>query len=278
MIPPLHPGQRRGFQRSRALWDRVEWCDDDSHLSWRAVGRAIRYELQPVRGHQIRAWADAVGPILRTLPTQLGRGVVVTLETLHSGVKLVGPHLDWRYVVGVIVYCGAVRWIHQQLEAGPFVVILTVLALIFTIGLSDEENDGSLSAYSVFNKGFQKILGSVDSDALLQQYVGGAGAGMMMNMNMAERRQDDHDEARFEAQRQPRPRRIVVEEEHVDDALAAEPDDNHAPAAPARRSNKKMRRRDADQRRDIQQQRQAAAALGFDGNPENEVVAWQRLQ
>ena len=60
---------------------------------------------------------------------------------------------------------------------------MTLLVVIFTFGLSDEKQEG-LSAYSIFNRGFEKLMGSVDADSLLAQHVGGGlGGGGMMNRN-----------------------------------------------------------------------------------------------
>ena len=280
------PARRGGFQRSRALWDQVDQqsaAGSNVLSSWRAYARAILYELQPIRHYEIRSCWDAFVPTLFQLFRWWGQVILVTLQSLPAGMRMIRRHLDWRYIVALLVYCGTVRWIHQQLEAGPFVVILSVLAIIFTVGLSDEQSDG-LSAYSVFNKGFQKILGSVDADALLQQYVGGGGAGMVM---MNHRRPDvpDDDDAFVplrprEQQQQQRPRRVLqVYEDDEAREQQQQPQLNHNPplAAPPRRSNKKMRRQNAQQRREIQQQRQAAAALGLDGDPQNEEAVWNRI-
>lgn len=271
------PGRRRGgFQRSRALWEQVEQQQggavDSLSGCWRAYGRAILYELQPIRHYEIRSYWDAFLPTLLQLVRWSGQVIVVTVQSLPAGMTMIRRHVNWRYIVALLVYCGIVRWIHQQLEAGPFVVILSVLALIFTVGLSDEQSDG-LSAYSVFNKGFQKILGSVDADALLQQYVGG-GAGVLM---MNHRRQEGPDDGFVARPReQQRPRR--VEDDQNDEAWEQQQQlNNDHPPAPPRRSNKKMRRQNSHQRRNIQQQRQAAAALGLDGDPQNEAAAWQRI-
>ena len=281
---PARGARRGGFQRSRALWDQVEQQNAAAGnvlSSWRAYARAILYELQPIRHYEIRSCWDAFVPTLFQLFRWWGQVILGTLQSLPAGMRMIRRHLDWRYIVALLVYCGTVRWIHQQLEAGPFVVILSVLAIIFTVGLSDEQSDG-LSAYSVFNKGFQKILGSVDADALLQQYVGGGGAGMVM---MNHRRPDvpDDDDAFVplrEQQQQQRPRRVLqVYEDDEAREQQQQPQLNHNQplAAPPRRSNKKMRRQNAQQRREIQQQRQAAAALGLDGDPQNEEAVWNRI-
>ena len=59
-------------------------------------------------------------------------------------------------------------------------MILTALGAIFTIGLGDDhDNPDRISAYSVFNRGFQRLLGSVDAEDLVNQHVGG---GMMMGV------------------------------------------------------------------------------------------------
>ena len=52
---------------------------------------------------------------------------------------------------------------HRTLDAGPLAVMISTLVVIFTIGLGDR-NDGGMSAYSVFNRGYQQFLGSVDAD------------------------------------------------------------------------------------------------------------------
>ncbi|CAB9516838.1 expressed unknown protein [Seminavis robusta] len=82
---------------------------------------------------------------------------------------------EWKSLLRAILYeLQPVRFITH---AGPVVLISTALAIIFTVGLGDNENDGELSAYSVFNRGFQRLMGSVDVEELVNQHVGG---GMMM--------------------------------------------------------------------------------------------------
>eukprot|EP00547_Thalassionema_nitzschioides_P000302 CAMPEP_0194217152 /NCGR_PEP_ID=MMETSP0156-20130528/20463_1 /TAXON_ID=33649 /ORGANISM="Thalassionema nitzschioides, Strain L26-B" /LENGTH=184 /DNA_ID=CAMNT_0038946111 /DNA_START=324 /DNA_END=879 /DNA_ORIENTATION=- len=161
--------------------------------------------------------------------------------------------LDW----GILLYYAAVRIIHELLDAGPIVLILTALGAIFTIGLGDDSNnENRFSAYSVFNRGFQQMMGSVDAENLLQQHVGGAGAaaafmGVNNNNNQAvglqptdQRPNENHDD---------------TNNDEMQDAGANNDDNDNNPANNrARKSGKKTRRRNFEQRQELQQQRRAA--------------------
>jgi len=187
-------------------------------------------------------------------------------------------------VVGAIfVYYWFVRFVHEALDAGPIVLILTVLTLIFSIGLSDDENRGGLSAYSVFNRGFEQLMGSVDADSLLAQHVGG---GFMMNMNQ---QNDDPDRHANRANADPPNRRRNNAEEN-DQAIANidegngdnaqqndEPNDNNNNNR-ARKSGKKARRRNLDQRRELQRQREAAMQIGLDGGVDDAVEVQRAIE
>jgi hypothetical protein len=159
----------------------------------------------------------------------------------------------------------------RALDAGPVVLILTALTLIFTIGLSDDENRSGLSAYSVFNRGFEQLMGSIDSDSLLAQHVGG---GLMMNNMNQHNDAPDHQPVRENVARPNRPRyeeedndRAVINEDEMnaDDERLNDNDHNDNNVNRARKSGKKARRRDLDQRRDLRRQREAAMQIGLNG-------------
>jgi hypothetical protein len=156
------------------------------------------------------------------------------------------------------------------------VLIVTALVLIFTVGLEDKQDNNGVSAYSVFNRGFQRLMGSVDVEALVAQHVGGALAVPQPAWN-----QDDDDVAAAAA---PQPNRNIprihqpldhgqnegpvppavavagdVQQQPNGDQPGGNPNNNRS-----RKSGKKARRRrDLDQRRELQRQRNAAAELGF---------------
>jgi hypothetical protein len=160
-----------------------------------------------------------------------------------------------------------INCVNRALDAGPLVLIISALIAIFTIGLGNNENKDGISAYSVFNRGFQSIMGSVDVEALVQQHVGGAmGAGAM---GMAGRRVDD-DNDEFDELPARRQRRPVQEHQRVQDnnGDGGHGDDGHdeGPRVQARKSGKKARRGNLEQRREHQRQRQAAVAMGFGGD------------
>ena len=160
------------------------------------------------------------------------------------------------------------------LDAGPLVVIITALVAIFTIGLGDTATQDGVSAYSVFNRGFERILGTVDAEALVQQHVGGA-VGLAAGIGAQPEP--------VEAIRHERIARRQQEDEHrEDDGVAradnGDDDDSVPERGISRKSGKKARRRNLEQRREQQRQRQVALAMGFTGDEDQEeMVAMQRL-
>ena len=202
------------------------------------------------------------------------------------------------------------------------VIIITSLIAIFTIGLGDEssENENSeqtqqnrISAYSVFNRGFQRLLGSVDADALLAQHVGGGiglggvaagnfmmgghgdgdgggggGGGMRIQHNV-----DDIDRQRAHRRGGGGGGNDAAVVNGVDDDEDDNDDNdendynnntNVAGATDgrggARKSGKKARRRNLDQRRQNRQQREAAVASGLqldDATTPEQMMEIQRL-
>jgi hypothetical protein len=271
-----------GFHRSRALWDETK-RPQPSVSSWAyALLSAILYELQPIRFSEIN-WS-------RLISTARGsvKGLWYALSCLPGLVRVL-MKLAWQrkwMVAGVVAYYFAVRWIHDLLEAGPIVLMFTSLIAIFTIGLSDDiGNQDGLSAYSVFNRGFERLMGSVDAEALLAQHIG-LPPGAVIPIAPAEAPQ----------RRQPVPRRDqrrIGEEENNDhqnddnnDAEQPPPPNNNndaeQPLPPnnnrARKSGKKARRRNLEQRREIQRQRDAAMTMGMQGgDTQEEMRVMQRL-
>lgn len=188
-----------------------------------------------------------------------------------------------------MVLCACDRLLH----AGPIVLILTALAAIFTVGLG-ENADGELSAYSVFNRGFQRLLGEVDADQLANQYVGGM-MGVGGNAAMMPAMDDEPPENRHRNNNNNNNNRAVarrpqnnptVDNNGDDDDASEDSDDNdnannndqQRRGGQSRKSGKKARRRPLDERREIRRQREAAQAMGLDGTGgEEELVAMQRL-
>lgn len=288
--PPIvyHQAMPPGVKRSRVLWDEARKED----ASWTATARAILYELQPIRFSTIDvsgivSTASRLGRFLVALACSIVRsvpGVVRGLIRILRGMS----RSQWGVVGIVVAYYYFVRLIHQYLEAGPLVVIATGMIGIFTIGLGDGDSAG-MSAYSVFNRGFQQLLGSVDVEALVQQYAGG-GLAVQAQMN-ANRDQgmDEHNGARAGRQRgdiraaaQPQPPPAAAganENEEADNDNDDTPQDGRNRA---RRSNKKSRNKDRRERnttvrREMELQRQAAAAMGFVGEGEQDDAAIHRL-
>lgn len=240
-----------------------------------ALLHAILYELQPIRFSSIdfspisslmrSLWSGSVPFVTETVPSLLQGSFGIVRD-------MTGRH--WLVLGAVVAYYYLVRFIHRILDAGPILVIATALVTIFTIGLGDTATQDGISAYSVFNRGFERILGSVDVEALVQQHVGGAMGMAGMGMAMPQPAPPIHE---------PPPRLRQEEDgndrpENAARAPAADEDDGAVPEKGAsRKSGKKARRRNLNQRRELQ--RQAAMAMGFagDGQDHEEMVAMQRL-
>jgi hypothetical protein len=240
-----------------------------------ALLHAILYELQPIRFSSIDF--SAITSSLRSLWSGSVSFVTDTVPSLWRGSYgivrgMTGRH--WLGVGAIVAYYYLVRFVHRILDAGPILVILTALVTIFTIGLGDTATQGGISAYSVFNRGFERILGSVDVEALVQQHVGGAMGMAGMGMAMPQPAPPIHEPP-------PRLRQEEDGNDRRENAARAPADDEDDGAVPergaSRKSGKKARRRNLDQRRELQQQRQAAMAMGFAGDEHEEMVAMQRL-
>lgn len=131
------------------------------------------------------------------------------------------------------------------LLAGPLIITVTCLSLIFTIGLGDNQDRDGLSAYAVFNRGFDRLLGSVDVDALVAQHVGGGMApGFGGDGRLPPHDDDDGDQHRAQGRHQQ-------QRNNNNDENGDRPNVRNR----ARKSGKKERRRDLAQRREINDQR-----------------------
>ena len=271
------------YRRSRVIWDQTTRNDHETVSSWiLAWIRAILYELQPVRFAEID-WKY----FTRTF-NGIAQAGLYCLKCLPTIIRVLAMFVRKQkfLVLSLVLYAYAVRWIHETLDAGPIVLILTTLVLIFTIGLSDNNNNDNnneerLSAYSVFNRGFERLLGSVDAESLLAQHVGMGPGAVLPVVPQHEQRQQQQQQQRL-ARRNPQPNPELQQDL---DNQQQNNNNNNNNNNRSRKSGKKARRRNLEQRREIQRQRDAAVALGLqqDGGGEGwdetqeEMMAMQRL-
>lgn len=91
-------------------------------------------------------------------------------------------------IIALRIYYSILLYLHELLHIGPMIIIASLLSLLYTIGLGDNTGAGSgiPSAYSVFNNGFRRIMGTVDGEELARQYAGGM-AGALNNNNQNNR-------------------------------------------------------------------------------------------
>ena len=283
-MPPV------GFKRSRALWDNAR----RPHASrWQAVRpylRAVLYELQPIRSSQLPPLQD----VSRTLRQFWNARVLAAVQGFPTKIRTAytwtAEHATRRhamYAVAAVVYYAALRAMHAALDAGPILLIATALVGIFTIGLGDQGNADGISAYSVFNRGFQRLLGTVDAEDLVAQQMGGG-----LRMPAQQQQQQQQHPRGGDYLEPPPPRRRAAEPEpdilanndandddddaNDDNAEDENNNDSNNNNNRARLSRKKARgRRNLEQRRELRRQREAAQAMGFGGDDEG--LALQRL-
>ena len=261
------PPQRKRV--SRELWDKARKANKKSFIN-KHLFKAILYELQPMDVIYTNHSSDNILSIIKSLWK-------FTIDFSKACWKFGkrANKIHYLFIVGFLVYWKLVKYLHELLDAGPSILILTALALIFTFGLGDDSSKG-LSAYSVFNKGFQSIMGGVDANALLNQHVGGGMAFMNVNHGRHEQEEEYNDGYRQRQQRQQQrdaQRRLQQERDHEAhlrlqqqelDTAAATAATAATVNSGARISNKKSRRKkNIELRRELRQQREAARDMGF---------------
>lgn len=247
---------------SRELWDKARKANKKSFIN-KHLFKAILYELQPMDV----IYTNHSFNILSIIKSFWKFTIDFNKACWNIGKS--AKKIHYLFIVGFLVYWKLVKYLHDLLDAGPSILMLTALVLIFTFGLGDDSNKG-LSAYSVFNKGFQSIMGGVDANALLNQHVGGGMAFMNVNHGRHEQEEEYNDGYRQRQQRQQQrdeQRRLQQERDHEAHLrLQQELDTTTAATVSngARISNKKSRRKkNIELRRELRQQREAARDMGF---------------
>jgi len=61
-------------------------------------------------------------------------------------------------------------------HGAPYVLVSVLFGMLTNLG---ERQDGQMSAYSVFNENYTRLLGETDPEQLAREMVGGAGMAMM---------------------------------------------------------------------------------------------------
>ena len=107
------PNPRRGFKRSRAIWDEARMCRDSKMEEAKYWLRAILYELQPIRLSQI----DTHG--IQSLIRSARQGLWHCIRQLPVGCRWLYAFLwkrspkEWMIVAAIVGYYYLVRWIHE---------------------------------------------------------------------------------------------------------------------------------------------------------------------
>ncbi len=304
---PNSYSNRSQLRKARSLWNETR----QPNASLTTYIRAILYECQPIRFSQLQNhYYPQIHNIFKKSVPFIQNVLVVHLPILLRRIlQFVQSRniKEWMYLCGFISYWYIVSYLHELLHAGPMIIILTLLIMIFTIGLGDNSSksrsiDGEyVSAYSVFNRGFQNILGSLDADNLVAQHVGGglgaaavAGGGGGRDNNNDDLDDDDfgnnhnHNRRRRNNNRNHnRQQQQQQQQQEEENNNPPQNNNNNQNNNKSRKSGKKVRRKrnieqKREQQREMELQREAAAALGFGdgrglGHNQDEVMAMNRL-
>ena len=119
--------------------------------------KAVAYELQPIDMSSM-----AIPPLSEvveystSLTKQAGQ---VSSRGLKSFAKFLSRRTakEWAAAITFIGYWKGVVYLHRTLDAGPSVLMITALVIIFSVGLGDTKDGNTLSAYSgEFNSSFDE--------------------------------------------------------------------------------------------------------------------------
>lgn len=227
--PTRHLQSRELWNKVRFHYDAASSADDvtdsdgnNTSSSWllyyKALLQAILYEIQPFRikpcYHRIMIFLTDKEHGLRNVLSTTGKNKAIHMLDSIQKLSCISYHLLRQYctiqsiqqhkgiigkaslvLFGLKLYHRTLLYLHELLHAGPILIIFTLLLLLYTIGLGEDTGaaSGIPSAYSVFNRGMRRILGTVDAEDLARQYAGGAavaaamGGGVGGNNNNDER-------------------------------------------------------------------------------------------
>ncbi len=131
-------------RQSRQLWDKTK----EQNASTMTFVKAIAYELQPIdiSGMEIPPLSEVV-EYSSSLIKQAGQ---VSFRSITSFVKFLLRRTakEWAVAIAFIGYWKGVVYLHRTLDAGPSVLMITALVIIFSVGLGDTKDGNTLSAYS----------------------------------------------------------------------------------------------------------------------------------
>ena len=143
---------------------------------------------------QAREWIDLIMYELKpfTFPSaqdlsSLHSTLEKSSEQLSSAIRDIAmAFIDWfksqKTHDWTTTFLRALPWVlillvGASLGFGAAVAIALMIRLVF-VNLGEKAKGDEWSAYSVFNRGFRRLMGSIDARALERQYVGGALAGV----------------------------------------------------------------------------------------------------
>lgn len=131
-------------RKSRILWDKTR----EQNASMITFAKAVAYELQPIdMSSMVIPPLSEVVEYCTNLIKQAGqrssRGIQSCTKFL-----LKRTAKEWAAVITFAIYWKGVVHLHRTLDAGPSVLIITALFIIFSVGLGDTKDGNTLSAYS----------------------------------------------------------------------------------------------------------------------------------
>jgi hypothetical protein len=112
------------------------------------------YEIQPIRLRDISGLVVAIGQITMLFC----KALTIATKTLVAGLQT----LSFSTILSIVLWAFGAFTSHYFLDTLSLYIMATMFAVIF-LNLG-ERKAGEMSAYSVFNDGFEEILGTLNAN------------------------------------------------------------------------------------------------------------------
>jgi hypothetical protein len=136
------------------------------------VIKAILYELQPVRWRELKEWTKSLGSNLQSVVVAVYSGMAFVLRSTGGTLKNMKLGTAVRCSLVLASFLVAFYWGGENIF--KLYLAIMIISLVYIYGLDRRvRGKGELSAFSVFNDGFQRIAGTFDADQIDRMIRGG---------------------------------------------------------------------------------------------------------
>ena len=161
--------------RSRVIWDAARRPEATARDKLRPFLYELGIPALITALSHINFDSVKVGAACRRKARTAGKSVAALIPFLALPFRSKRSSLT---TLSVLVYLIVLVTLHLKYGIGSFLFITSLLILMYKYGFDDAMSNNGMSAFSVFNKGFTNMLGALDGQNLMDQYVAGqAGFG-----------------------------------------------------------------------------------------------------